>query len=842
MKLRAILALGLLASAARAYEPPQPGDPSALRDWRWLARPLAGTRHVASDPWGKRKLKATDGGFVVLDVTGPGVLDHLWTSRLAKARLTIEVDGQRLWHGGMGKGDSPLGKGDSPLFPKPLLFDAGGMVHLVAPVGFERRLRLLVDKATFPHFASYRIFPKGTRVQAADADPKGAYARGLRGAAALWGKGTVPSRQGGQSPFPFVLPAGSRAVAFAQEGSGEIVALELHVNPALTGTLRQVVVEVTYGKAKAPSLRMPLPDFVGLPHPWPVARWDRHSGTLAAGLRYPWYVRTPRVYFPEATFHVNLPLPFADGIRIELVNRSPHTQFVGHTRAVVAPLAADEAQRAGRLCGTRVLLPVRPAAEPKPLVRLPGPGQVAGLGLFLTGNGRWPRAIRDGVVSLQVDGGAPVTGHGLLPLWLQGIYGGPLVGLPIWSHPRFGEGYAGVMRHFLTDPIPFDREATFAYTPGTEAEGAPTHATAVALWYRFGREPYAAPPLPDRAEPLPHQTFAYGQERLGPDKRPARLAWTTEAEALAPMAQAHRCEVRAADDPDHNYHPSAGRYLHLAAEGPGAYVDCTVPLPRSRTLAVGVYPLWGPGRGAFELDVLSREQAKAPPSFAQGDAYWRGRVLGSPPMQARVFSGDALGRRRDPGCHHAPPLLNPAPGQAGVLRLVCQGKRLSSNSYLLKLDRLRIDIPPPTAPGWRECEAMVVSAASGGLTTRLPRHGRFTWSGWGARLLASPAGGKATLTALAATARAKPSALRLRGCLGPRQGGWQAGLAGARAATKLTPGKDGGEVVEWSIPAEGLRLPGPIVLELECTTPGKRPKGARRTPMARLALDAWTLD
>ncbi|MBM4036285.1 MAG: DUF2961 domain-containing protein [Planctomycetes bacterium] len=841
------LLLSVLGAMALAYERPRPGDPATLLDWRWLARPLACERRISNDPWGKRKLEpAEGGGFILLDVPGPGVLDHLWTPSSAGALPIIEADGKPQ---------------ERP--PEPLAFEGGGMRHIVAPVAFQNRLRIIAAKPQYAHFASCRVFPKGTPVAAPDAAK-------LKSAAEAWRKSGFGLNEG--KPFverPFVLPARGRAVAFEQKGSGEVIALEFHMNPALTGTLREVVVEFTYDGAAAPALRMPLTDLAGVPHPWPCGRWDRYSGDLAAGLRYPWYLNRPRVHFPEATVHFNLPIPFANGLKIELVNRSGLTQFVGHTRAVILPLSGDEAGRCGRLCGTRLIAPIRPAAEPQPLISLPGPGHVVGLGLFLTGNAAWPAAVHESFASLAVDSREPILGHGILPLWFQGIYGGPITGLPIWNHPRLEEGYAGVMRHFLTDPVAFEREAAFGFTPGPKAEGAPAQGTVLALWYRFGPKPYEAPALPDRAEQLPHSVF--GDERPPP-------TWAAEAEDLAPLATAHETELRVVEDTEHNYHPNGGKYLHIVADKPGGYVDFAVRLPASRYVSVAVYPLWGPGRGTFELDVLSRAEAREGPRFPQGDAFIQGRILGSVPVKAPVFTGHALDLRRDPGCHHTPPILNPAPDQRGVIRLICQAKPLDSNSHLLKLDRLRMDTPPATAPGWQEFKGAPEPRASGGLAASVPRYGRPEWSGWGALVLESPPGGKAIVTALAAAPSPSPSGrgptsppspsgrgptsppspsgrgrgegagaradapqptlshrergcLVIKGCLGPDQGRWQARVAGEGAPVDLAPGKDAAAVLEWTLPAGKLPLPGPVAIEFTCTASGK---GA-----AQLALDCW---
>jgi len=836
------IAVGLLiAASARAYEPPMPGSPAALTDWRWLARPPVGQRHVISDAWAKEKLSATEGGYLVLEAVGPGVLDHIWTTR-QPARLTIEVDGKPFWSGSLGEADQ---KGDAlGIIPKPLVSGAGGQCHWLAPVGFAHSLRIVCDRPDMERYVSYRTFPAGTPVAVADAAPNSPYVKGLAQAAAMWHRNGFglheevrePNREVRQD---FVLPVQGHVTALDLSGSGEVIAVEFHVNPALVGTLREVLVEAYYDGRAEPALRLPITDLVGMPHPWPEGRWDTFNGDVAAGIRYPWYIREPRFYYPEVTFHLNLPVPFARGLRIELVNRSETTRFAGFTRAVIAPLGVSEADAAGRLCGTRTLRPVAASAVPQPLIEVPGPGQLVGLSLFMTGNNRWPKAVRGGTVTVTQDG-RTIAGHGLVPLWLHGIYGGPSAGA-IWNHPRMEDGFVGCTRHFLTDPLKFEKSAVVGYTPGTEAAGAPKQAAAVALWYRYDTEPYAAPALADRAEPLPQTDYpARRPSRLGPDKKESRVAWWTEAEDLLPMAVAHGVEVRAVEDVEHNYHPSGGRYLLMIAEQAGNHVDCTVRMPQSRYVAVGWNVLWGPNRGTYEIDLLSLAESRSPPQFPQGLDFFAGRALGSVLMKAPISLGQSLGLRRDPGTEFTPPFWNPAPDGRAVLRFICQTKPLDSNTYLLKLDQMRLDMPPPAEPGWHEFEDMPAPATTGRTTARLPKVGRFDWSGWGAIVLRGRPGGKAVFRTEVAVASAAASRLRLRGSLGPDRGGWQVRVAGGRTVT-LTPGEKADDVVEWTMPLEGLKLPGPIELEITCTAPGKEAPGQPRAPDAELALDAWAV-
>lgn len=849
--LTVVLALGLLIGVPRARSAdvlPVPGSPASLADWRWLAQQPLGERHVVAQVPGQPKLPESAGGFLLLEAQGPGVLDHLLVADGA-ARLTLLVDGRQLWSGTMDEAIkaadvTQAGAGGVPFFPAPLVFAGGTLRHLIAPVGFQHSLRVVTDKATVAHFVSWRSLPAGTQVMPAAPEPEGPYATQLQAAAGILQAGvTFP-----EAAFPtaqerkqeFVLGAKSRQTVLDLPGSGELVHLEIHANPALSGSLRAVVAELRYDGAAEPAVRLPLPELVGLPHPWIVHRWHTYNGTLAAGLKYPWYVNTPRFYFPEDVFHFNLPVPFAKGLRLDLVNRSDKMRFTGLVRALTMPLSEQDAQRCGRLCAMRAIGKVNIGAEPQPLLHVPGAGHLVGLGLFTTGGAAYPPAVHNCILSLARDGERPVLGQGVVPLWFMGAYGGPIGNQPIWNHPLYDDKFGGAMRYFLTDPLPFDREAVFSFTPGVDGNGAPTEATTLAFWYRWGSAPFAAPPLADHAEPLPHSTFGTHAAQ-----RDSRLFWETEAEALVASARTHGGEARAVEDAEHNYHPSAGRYLHYVADQAGDYVDCVVPFPRTRYFAVGTGALWGPNRGTFELDVLSRRQAQQAPDVPQGDQFYLGRVLGHVPMKAPVFVGQDLRSLRDTGTEYPLPFLNPAPDQEGVVRFICQAKPGESTAYLLKLDTLRIELPPPTAPGWHDFEDLADAETSGDLSAGRPPQGRFEWSGWGAVALVSPAGGRAVFRTLVPTCQSQISAVALKGSLGPLQGVWQArvlrGDGPAAAATRLAPGKDEKDLVEWRVPAAGLQLPGAVQLEFTCVDTGRKAEPSGPASKAELMLDAWAV-
>ena len=823
------LLLSAFGRASLAAPLPPPGSPERLVDWRWLARAPQGKRVTLT---GKEKLEAREGKFVLAAVEGPGVLDHL-ILRDPQAVLSIEVDGRPLWQGKVETLVTPPA-GSTPLFPQPVFSAAPSFVHLLAPVGFHTSLRVLTDKEDLWRYVSYRTFANPAEVSVANPEPGGAYARGLQAVAAAWkvpmdtfnAKADVPARA---RSADVTVGAGSRATALNLRESGEITHLEFHVVPALTGSLRELVIELYYDGAKEPSVRMPLTDFVGLPHPWPNGRWDMFNGTLAAGVHYP-HQESGRNY-RDVTYYSNLPMPFAGGLRVDLVNRSRKTAFAGTVRAAIAPLKEDRG--VGRLCGTRLTAPIVEGNQ-EPLLVLPGPGQVLGLGLFCTGNDLFPPAQLKGASWVALDENSPLSGPGIVPLWMAGGYGGPASAMPVWNHPRLEPQYVGVMRHFPTDPLSFGRKAAFGYDPGPDLAGAPTSATVIALWYQYGDTRYAAPPLPDHAEALPYTTFVK-PDWVVPEKG-AELTATVEAEDLAAMATAYGGEALAVEDPEHNYHVSGGKYLAIRADKIGDYTDCVVPMPASRYFVLGQTCLGGPVNGRwdvnFELTFLSREAASTPPAGPPPGANFAWSVLGGAPRNLSVFI-IGFGNRRD-SVDFYPPQLNPAPDDDGVFRFICRGP----GATMIRFDQFWLYMPPPTPEDWHEFEELALPTCGGDVTASLPLTGRLEWSGWGAVQLAATTAGKATVSDICTAIATAPKELQLTGSLGPGGGAWKIAVIGSAAPpVALTPGKDGNEVVKWTVPVAGLNLPGPVTMGVTYTPP----QGVDKLPQSQLYLDGWTV-
>ena len=91
-----------------------------------------------------------------------------------------------------------------------------------------------------------------------------------------------------------------------------------------------------------------------------------------------------------------------------------------------------------------------------------------------------------------------------------------------------------------------------------------------------------------------------------------------------------------------------------------------------------------------------------------------------------------------------------------------------------------------------------------------------------------------------ATGPSQPSALLIRGSLGPQSGSWRAEVPGQSEPMTLQPGNDDNQVAQWVVPVRNIELPGARVVEFPCTAPARKGPRQRIAPDAELALDAWT--
>jgi len=833
------VAVALVAGATLRAGIPEAGDPARLLDLRWLARPQPGEFFLIdtfSDPAEAPPEHA--GKFVLVDVPGPGVLQHLMSA--PGAEIELEVDGEVIWRGKPGEGwpnvyvaPKPEQRGDPP-WAYPMVQTAWLTSHLALPVPFVERLTVRTASAKSAIRAAGRRLPEAPGRRFGDE----VYLESARQAFEVL---NGPIQESFAIPGSRVVPveafcgAEQRAALLELEGAGEVAGMTLEVRPAAYSLLRQLVIEITPDGAGAPTLRMPFVDFLGVSHPWSHA-WFFMAGDQVAGLLHPYNRGRDGQWLSRLTTFFKLPIPFASGLRIELWNRSKDLPLTLRGRVRVAPLAAAEAACAARLCGTsrRVDLP-----RPEGVAELLAPsaaGHLVGFSVFATGHRtlyrgdhRW--RVRDRIELTDASGRRIASGPGLLPFAYAGnspmFYGITWNQNSVYRHSMIGAG-----RHFWLDPTPLRPDMRFLYASG--APNGPTRAETGVLWYQpppetGGAGLYRAPPQPADVEPVPPVRFGL-QAAVEPG------GWCAEAEELAVAAVSGGGDVRASTSGGMDALASGGAYLAWDADGPGAAMDLLVPTPLARYVSVWYSKVMCPAGASFNVELLPPEQTEVRPLFEKGDADFLGRVLGRAAGVCRIdcFGTWPWARK---AVHRMRPMLNPNPGGVGRLRFLCVTKR--GRAYLLALDQLGVT-PCPAAPeGWRELEETPLARGHVDVAADLMPYGGRELYGWGGRLVEACGPGSVAFRVSCPLAGPPAAALELR--LRLESGVWSVRLddgprielGGDAAAKGQAQGDDkaSGEPTLLTIPfARPHPRPLTAMLVVEC-----------RSGAGRLVLDAWRL-
>jgi hypothetical protein len=795
---------------------PEPGDPRGLVDLRWLARPGIGQR-IVQDNFTADAVPIDEADkSIVADLRGPGVLDHVICGQVGELALT--VDGQEMlrckpheaWKR-MYVAPTPEERGELP-FAFPLVHLAGPYAHVALPIAFRERLVIRASERQDELWLTYRRLEGPPRL-AFSTDPGSGYMKAL---AVVYPSLVQPvdrlvDYEGAEEhEVGCHCPAGERAVLAELTGPAEVVGMRLRVLPGAEELLRYQVIEITADGAA--SVRMPLVDLVGVSHPWPYA-WQPRAGDQVAGIVHPYYRSGGRVE-PAIVVYFKLPIPFARSLRIEMWNRSERLPVTYLGKLRVAAMADDPA-KVGRLCGMsrRVELAPEGATE---LLRVEAPGRLVGLSMFTTGHGPDPDWRRLSWAELTVPGGADASGVGLLPLGMQGRSGSNMIAALSWNHNGLAPtGRCGAGRHYWTDPFELTAGSTIKYTP--IGKDGPREAELGVLWYQgAGEAPYTAPEVPGEVATLP--PIWHGQPQ-----RPLPGGWWEEAEALAAAAEATAGEVRAETVGAKDVFASGDAYLAWNADRPGDALDLLAPMPESQYARLWVHRLLFGAGGTFAIELAAPEEAEARFGYEKTPEGFLDRVLGRANAPASVDCYDVWPHRQAYR-FDMPPMLNPAPGRLGRIRFICVTKQLRSRGYLLAIDQLGIDPPPPAPQGWHEMERAMVQATRGEVVAELMACGREDFFGWGGREITAHGPGSVEISL--AMGGAPVAAVEVRGIAEGEEWNAVAEDGPAQAIASLEGAK---EPSVWRMALGQARdAAGVLRLTLRCES-GK----------GRVLLDAW---
>jgi hypothetical protein len=283
------------------------------------------------------------------------------------------------------------------------------------------------------------------------------------------GRGIGGRSHGGRKGAPNrQIEAGERVVLADLEGSGVIRHVWMTFLPTRPERMRALYLEVFYGGADEPSISVPCLDFFGLPHGRPVAH---HTALTAAN---------------EARgFNSFVPMPFRDGLRIELVNGSERRAVLYYQVDYTLQAALPDSH--GYLHATfRRENPTTMRRDFVIAEGLRGPGRFLGcnVGVRVLDRGAW---YGEGEVKVYRDGDdahPTICGTGLEDYvgsaWGMGSHVAPYGGAPlvVGRNGEVDPEFVGFYRWHVPDPIMFERElrvtiqqiGAMFFTAGQEAE------------------------------------------------------------------------------------------------------------------------------------------------------------------------------------------------------------------------------------------------------------------------------------------------------------------------------------------------------------------------------------
>jgi len=472
---------------------PEAGERTVLSssfDRRSLAGREDPTAWYANDDWGNpvRAHVGADGEeeWVLAEADGPGYVARIWSAN-PKGTLRFRVDGA----------ETPvlevpfqeLCRGDDPRFPAPLAGIFGRGWNALVPLPFAESLLLTCTEKDFYFQVDLHLLPPGTRTPSLSPDLLERHGAAIRRTAA-----ELAARMDEPIPGPPTAPlAPGATLARRFRGAGVVRRTTVSLAGLPDGArgaavLRGLRLRITADGAAAPQVDVPLGDFFGsapglLPH---------RSALLAV-----------EVAGDEAVLDARLPLPFADGLLVEVVNESDHPVALGLATVLgptpPGPLRLHAAWRSWRD------VPTRPFRD---LVFLDaeGPGRLVGALLTIRNPVRawWG----EGDAHLYVDDEAFPSQFGTgteddfgyawccpvpfdAPFHFQARCDGP-----------GNRGWTAVARLRLLDAVPFRRRLRWEQELWHWADTAVDLAVTT-WWYAPAAAGHAGPPLPPWKDRIP---------------------------------------------------------------------------------------------------------------------------------------------------------------------------------------------------------------------------------------------------------------------------------------------------------------------------------------------------
>lgn len=251
-------------------------------------------------------VRKEDGGLVLADLEGPGVIYRIWTPTPTDDVMEFYFDGEAEPRIRVKFRDLFLGK--HPAFERPLVgYGAGGFYSYV-PLPYEKSCKVFIRAKRMQFYQiNYATYPDTMGIETFSAKPTAARRQHIEKAKALFASA-------GQDISAYVVPKGSKvekqtskvtlkgekaATLFEMNRPGRIVGMRMWPAEALVGKKRDVAIRAYWDGDTKPAIVSPAGDFFGYAWGEPATK-SLLVGT-ADGANY--------CYFP---------MPFDRSARIEL--------------------------------------------------------------------------------------------------------------------------------------------------------------------------------------------------------------------------------------------------------------------------------------------------------------------------------------------------------------------------------------------------------------------------------------------------------------------------------------------------------------------------------------------
>ncbi|MCP5526360.1 MAG: DUF2961 domain-containing protein [Verrucomicrobiales bacterium] len=252
-------------------------------------------------------LRKEDGGLVLADLTGPGIIHRIWTPTPSDDWLEFYLDGET--HPRLRIRFRDLFLGQHPRFPAPLSGYGAGGFYTYVPIPFAKSCKILARAERVQFYQiNFSIYPPATRVRtfAAAPDPEvvGQLARAADTLAAtgtdLSARVALPGSAIEIARADVTVVPGGAVTVFDSRKPGRITGLRLSPATALADKTRGLVLRISFDDGP-PTVLCPAGDFFGYAWGEPAMK------SLLVGVS-------------DDVAYSYFPMPYKRSARIELVS------------------------------------------------------------------------------------------------------------------------------------------------------------------------------------------------------------------------------------------------------------------------------------------------------------------------------------------------------------------------------------------------------------------------------------------------------------------------------------------------------------------------------------------